>query len=145
MRISTIFAVLVKCHSTQDTSFSNRWHMKTSWIAAFLMGFLTFTLHGAATAAEVPAGLVKQAAREGLVRVLVNLNVSVSLEDIASKRKAAEIATRESNLHSRLGSSSRMSAAWSNGSGQVSLLVDPDGLARLASDPQVQAIHPDTV
>ncbi len=119
--------------------------MKTSWIVAFLTGLLASMLFGAATAAVVPAGLAEQASREGLVRVLVNLDVRASLEDIAAKRKTAVIATLELSLRSRLGSFSRTSAAWSNGTGQISLLVQSGALELLASAPEVQAIYPDNI
>lgn len=84
---------------------------------------------GGVIAADIPAHLTKQAERDGLLRVTAALDTADAVHEEA--------------LHARLGLQSKRLASWSNGLGQVGLLVTPAGLAALGTDPAVKSVHPD--
>lgn len=78
--------------------------------------------------------------------MMVNLDIPVSLDDLKTKRKEKEIKGMEQALLAHLDPQTQKNVGFrSNSSGQVGLLLTPDGLARLAkAGSLVKAVHDDT-
>lgn len=94
--------------------------------------------------AAAEAYLMAKVRAEGLTRVLVVLDVAVSLDDMKSGAKRAAIAERTSQVLAGLAPEEHVpEAVWDSGLGQLSLLVNEAGLKRLAVLPGVRDVQVD--
>ena len=110
-------------------------------IAAILLMFVAATVFAARE--DVPA-LAAQAKKEGLVRVLVVLDVDTTIEDLRTEAKKAQIAARKQQVLTGLRASDHAPEAMhDNGLGQLSLVVTEAGLARLVNLPGVRDVQSD--
>ena len=110
-------------------------------IAAILLMFVATTVFAARE--DVPY-LAAQAKKEGLVRVLVVLDVDTTVEDLRTRAKKAQIASRKQQVLAGLRASDHVAEALhDSGLGQLSVVVTEAGLARLAALPGVRDVQHD--
>lgn len=104
------------------------------------------TLSFSASAASITpadyAALTKEATARKYVAVLIGLDTGIPLAQ--RREQAAKIASLESALLRNLGNGALASAVWSNGIGQVGLMVTQEGLAQLVEDPGVKRVMADS-
>lgn len=110
-------------------------------IAAILLMFVATTVFAARE--DVPY-LAAQAKKEGLVRVLVVLDVDTTVEDLRTGAKKAQIASRKQQVLAGLLVSDYVAETLhDNGLGQLSVVVTEAGFARLAKLPGVRDVQHD--
>lgn len=90
--------------------------------------------------------LLTVATQKGIVRVMVTLDVDVSLDDIRKNRQAvkAKVDAKANALLAKLGSDALQTGVWSNGFGQVGVYVTPSGLRELANSVEVRSLLADS-
>jgi hypothetical protein len=116
--------------------------IKKAWAKTLLACLGGWAIGGAsllAHAAQVDAGefkdLMAEAKAKGVTRVMVNLDMTVTLDSMRSQREAGFAAAnaKAGALLAELGAEAWKTGYWSNGLGQVGLYVTPNGLKYLAN------------
>ncbi len=103
------------------------------FLLAFAWALLPIAARAAFLDGATEAYLTAKARAEGLTRALVVLDVAVSLGDMTSAAKRAEIAERKGQVLGALAPDEHVpEAVWDSELGQLSLLVNEAGLKRLA-------------
>lgn len=103
-----------------------------------LMASMTWTATAAVAAEVSPAEfkeLMAEARSKGAVRVMVNLDMVVGLDDMRNQGEAIRSTAnvKAERLMAELGGEAWKTGYWSNGLGQVGVYVTPNGLKYLSS------------
>ena len=125
----------------------NRSTIVAGSILAGVLGVVVATpLWAAAYDASEYQGLMKAATQKGVVRVLVSLDVDVTLDEIRKNRQAVKATAdaKANALLAKLGGNALQNGVWNNGMGQIGVYVTPSGLRQLADSADVRSLLPDS-
>jgi hypothetical protein len=106
-----------------------------------LLGF-TFSVHAAKINRAEYKSLSTFAAKKGFVRVLVGLDFSMTLDNVANRtpKLMGALRAKEELLYRELGKTVSRSGRWSSGVGQLVVYVSQEGLERLSKSEHVKKI-----
>lgn len=113
--------------------------MFIAWLAPML------SAHAASIDSSDFAFLQREAAKNGLVRVMVTLDSSIRLEAVSNNLESvkASMLIKEYTLRSELGAEALDTSTWRNGLGQIGLYVTAAGLKILSSSSNAHSFTAD--